>query len=138
MDKLDELIMKAAEGYVDPDVERIEQMDLSSMETSPRMQRFGEALKVYERDEITGAVLFPGYPEFCRGDCEECKRRFVCFPGSEQNIQRAMTEIQFIGWELRRQRLKLKKSVEAVACLSGVSREDVLNIEQGVDVADRA
>lgn len=102
MDKLDELIMKAAETYVDPDVERIMKMDTSTVESSPRMQRFGEALKVYERD-ITGAVLFPGYPEFCRGNgehpafeicCDECDYYLACFPEYQGEVNEALEDLR--------------------------------------------
>ena len=72
MDKLDELIMKAAETYVDPDV---------------------ELFKVMERD-VTGAILTPGFPEKCQGNgedprfeicCDECDYMLCCLNSHDNN-----------------------------------------------------
>ena len=75
MDKLDKLLKIALEGYVDPEIEKIEKTE--TRPGSPYMERFRKALKVYVRDK-NGVALFPGFPEFCQGDCQCCSRRIPC------------------------------------------------------------
>ena len=81
MDKLDELIMKAAETYVDPDVELFEVME----------------------QDATGAILTPGFPERCQGNgehpnfeicCDNCDHFLTCICFS-CNIYRRVSEILY-------------------------------------------
>lgn len=81
MDKLDELIMKATETYVDPDV---------------------EIFKVIEQD-ATGAILTPGFPERCQGNgehpdfeicCDECDYYLACFPEYQGEVNEALEDLR--------------------------------------------
>lgn len=85
---LDDLIEAAVPAVVADEAREFLEQETSDNEPSERMKRFGEALKVYEID-VTGAVLFPGYPEFCEGNgkhkgveccCDECDHFLACFP----------------------------------------------------------
>lgn len=81
MDKLDELIMKAAETYVDPDVELFEVME----------------------QDATGAILTPGFPERCQGNgehpnfeicCDNCDHFLTCFPEYQGDVDEAFEELR--------------------------------------------
>lgn len=85
---MDDLLEATCGRIVADEAREFLEQDTSDNEPSERMKRFGEALKVYEID-VTGAVLFPGYPEFCEGNgkhkgveccCDACDFYLACFP----------------------------------------------------------
>ncbi len=88
MDKLDELIMKAAETYVDPDVDKI---------------TAGIEVPALERDP-SGTPICPGHPKMCFGSgdfapmfeccCDECDYYLACFPEYQGEVNEALEDLR--------------------------------------------
>lgn len=56
----------------------------------------------------------------------------------DKELQAALAAVRYMGIELRNRRVKLKKSVAEIAFVTGLSREDVTKIEQGIDTGNAA
>ena len=53
-------------------------------------------------------------------------------------VQQAMAALRYMGTEIHKKRVKLKKTIKQISFTSGLSIEDIQKIEQGEDTGNAA